>query len=295
VTDIHSTLVDPAPSGMMTPARYRGSLIALVIVEAWWLGICGGLAYLHWSGLPVGLFVVLGPIVTVATAIGWIRLTSDASMAVAGVAFCVAILAGVVSAVVQLFRLLSGGRPSLHGAALGWAVLTALLSLIALFAVIGILIDRQETVQLHARTAERLAEARWFGPWKQPPALLTPMLEIPGVHGYELTGGKGFRYAVVGAERVVLICLAPPDDPDELSAEAVRWQDRLRAADNSARVRGVLIVSAESVPGLRAGEMFALGVTPATTEGLLDTVGPWLGEPAHINVPIAALLMQSAI
>jgi len=295
VTDIHSTLADPAPSGMMTPARYRGSLIALVIVEAWWLGVCGGLAFLHWSGLPAGLFVVLGPIVAVATAVGWIRLTSDASMAVAGVAFCVAILAGVVSAGVQLFHLLTGGRRSLHGAVLGWAVLTALLSLIALFVVVGILADRQGTVLLHARTAERLAEARWFGPGRQPPALLKPMLEIPGVHGYELTGGKGFRYAVVGAERVVLICLAPPDDPEELSAEAARWQDRLRAADNSARVRGVLVVSTESVPGLRAGEMFALGVTPATTEGLLDTVGPWLGEPARINVPIAALLMPPTI
>jgi hypothetical protein len=280
----------------MTSARFRGGLIALVAVQASWLAICAGLAFQHRSDVVAWLFVAAGLIVAVATVAGWLRPASEAPLPVACLTYSLVILTGLISAGVQIYHLLAG-HPGRHGAALGRELLIVFLTLIAMFTVIGILAEleeRQGTVRRHAETVDRFAGTRWFGAGEQPPELLLAPLEIPGVYAYELSG-DGFQYAVVGAERVVLVCLAPPDDPEELAAKAVTWQDRLRAADSGARVRCVLVVSPEEDPGPPPGRLLALGVTPTTAEGLLDTVAPWLGEPDHVNVPIAALLMPAKI
>lgn len=290
---MNTTLADPAPAKAMTSARTRGGLIGLVVVEASWLVLCGGLAYFGRSGVPALLLLVCALIAAVATAVGWILVTSETAMTFAGLALGAAILAGLVGAGVQLFQLIAGADSGGHGAKLGWALVTVLLSLIAFCAVVGILDDlseRQATVLRHAGVVERLPGSRWLGARAEQPELLMPPLAIPGVCGFELKGP--FRYAVAGGTRVVLVCLAAPDDPEELAAAASSWQDRLRAADPGARVRSVLVVSAEEVPAPPAGQLFALGVTPVTAEALLDTVGPWLGEPDHISVPIAATLSQ---
>ena len=291
--DTDSTLADPVPTKMMTSARFRGGLIALILVEASWLVLCGGLAYLGRSGVPALLLLVFALITAVATVAGWILVTSETAMGLAALAIFAAVVASLVSAGVQAFHLVAGSHSDGHGAKLGWALVTALLSLIALGAVVGILgevSDRQDKVERHERALARLAGGRWLGARAEPPELLMPPLAIPGVCGYELKGS--FRYAVAGGTRVVLVCLAPPDDPEELAAAASSWQDRLRAADPDARVRSLLVVSAEEAPPPPAGQLFALGVTPVTAETLLDTVGPWLGEPNHISVPIAATLGQ---
>lgn len=290
---VRATLAEPALWGRVTSARFRAALITLVVLQAAWLAVWGALTVRPWFGLPAWLFVAAGLVATVATVAGWVRLAFDPAMAVAGLAYLVAVLAGLTGAGVQGYHLLAGhpGRP---GATLGWVLLATLWSLVTGAVVLGMLVEldeRQGTVLRHAQTVERLAGPPWFGAGPRPPELLVPPLEIPGVYAYELTSGKGFRYALVGAERVVLICLAAPDDPADLAAEASSWQDRLRAAHSAARVRCVLVVSPEEEPGPPAGRLLTLGVAATTADGLLDMVGPWLGEPAHVNVPIAALLL----
>jgi len=291
--DDQTTLADPPLTGAQTSARFRAGLIGLVVTEAVWLASCAALAAAHWSGLWFPLVAVLGLIIVVATAAGWIRLRTEGPITVMCLAFAVVILAALVSVGTQVQHQLAGSAPAGRGAVLGWAILTALLSLITMTTA-GMILDdlasRQKKVEQHARTAERLAGRRWFGGDPQPPELLGPPLATPGVHGYELPDRTGFRYALVGGERVVLIGLSAPDDTEELAAATASWQDRLRVADDRVRVRGVLVDGG----GLPAGQILALGVTPATENGLVETVGPWLGEPDHINVAIAALLMPAA-
>jgi hypothetical protein len=290
---VRATLAEPAPSGMVTSAGCRGALITLVVLQAAWLAVWGALTVRPWFGLPAWLFVAAGLVAAVATLVGWLRLAFEAAMGVAFLAYLTAVLTGLIGAGVQVYHLLAGhpGRP---GGTLGWMLLATLWSLVTGAVVLGMLVEldeRQGTVLRHAQTVERLAGPPWFGAGPQPPELLVLPLEIPGVYACELTSGKGFRYALVGAERVVLISLTAPDDPADLAAEASSWQDRLRAAHSAARVRCVLVVSPEEAPGPPAGWLLTLGVAATTADGLLDTVGPWLGEPAHVDVPIAALLL----
>jgi len=300
VTDLRSTLVVPPPAGMVTTARSRGELIALIVIVGLWLAGSIGLAIPRWSGLPAGLFIVLGLVVVVPTliAIGWVsRRTAEAAMIIVGLAACVAIVASLFSAAVNGYHVVAGPHRAGHASVLAWACLTALLSFV-LMAVIGILDEQQDRIPVvdrHARVAARIRDFRWATPGSEPPALLAPLLETPGVCGHRLEPGAHFPYAVVAGERVLLVCLALPEAHlrEELEAQTRRWQRLLRKADGRTQVRCVLILPADDEPAPPAGELFALGLTASTARDLPATVSPWLGEPDHISVPVAAALLPA--
>lgn len=301
VEDLRSTLIVPPPAGMVTTARSRAELIALITFVGLWLVGSIGPAIPRWSGLPAGLFIVLGLIVVVPTliAIGWVsRPTANAAMVLSALVACVAIVACLFSATVNGYDLVVGPHRAGHASVLAWACLTALLSFVALMAVVGILLEQQDripVVERHTRIVARVREGQWVTPGTQPPALLTSLLDTPGVCGYRLEPESHFPYAVVGGERVVLICLALPDAHllDELEAQTRKWQQLLREADSRTQVRSVLILPADDEPPPQAGQLFALGLIAITAQDLLATVSPWLGEPDHVSIPVAAALISA--
>jgi len=176
VADLRSTLVVPPPAGMATTARSRAELIVLITFVGLWLAGSIGPAIPRWSGLPAGLFIVLGLIVVVPIliAIGWVsRPTASAAMILIGLVACVAIVACLFSAAVNGYELVVGPHRSRHASVLAWACLTALLSFVALMAAIGILAeqhDRIPVVERHTRIVARVREGQWVTPGSQPPA-----------------------------------------------------------------------------------------------------------------------------